>query len=292
MVWNQPIGVQEDPEARVLRHSAQHAQNPQRILDRLIGDDRPAHPPVGHVVIAEITRETADTLVTVARRLRERRRDARPVVVAIPHHPEALQRVAAVFELTITIAPHQTSFLPGVRRFLPSLYAEHGLFAFGSLASMRANRVDVSEFQADNSAAVERITHRLRVDRGVPLHRIAEVRPPSAFLYAAPEPFEDTVQSTLTDIAPVAGGFSVEVPTIAVAGLSFEEPQVAEGAYTGTSTRTFETGPMETDGTVDESGEPHPVGNEAYFPDAESRRAAAEQLLEDDSDAAGEDIGE
>lgn len=254
--------------------------DPGRIVEELVGGDVPDHPPLGQALVSEVTREARETLTSVAALLRERRRDARPVLVAVPYHRGALDAVSEAYDLTVTVAPHRTGYLPGVKQFLATLCTDHQTFALGDRLSIRAVTVDVAGLRPTDRGDADRVAHRLRADRGVPLHERAAVGSPDAFVFAAPGAWHDVTRGALAELAPVLGGQGSPAQQITAAGLVFED---AGDRRTG---QPREDDPRREAADARDGGVDHPVGSAARFPDPASRAAALEELGDGDPDAA------
>jgi hypothetical protein len=255
--------------------------DPSRIVQGLLGGATPDHPPLGQAIVSEVTRETAGTLTSAASLLRDRRRDARPVLLGVSASPRTLDEVSEAFELTLAVGTDHESYLPGVERFLPTLCTEHQVFGLGDRFSIRAVSVDVGRLYPGNRGDVDRVAHELRVDRGIPLHHTAAQRDPDAFVFAAPGEWHDVVRDALGDIGPVLAGQGGQGGEIAVAGLVFESESTQPGAAEGE--------PADGDDESDERPVPdRATGSAARFPDEAAREEAIDGLGETAADGAGD----
>ncbi|MFY4814614.1 hypothetical protein ACOJIV_18240 [Haloarcula sp. AONF1] len=273
MYWTQPLDETEGSDQSIAVTALPDEHDPSRILQGLLGGSTPDHPPLGRAIVSDVTRETVGTLESVASLLRDRRRDARPILVGVSANPRAVDEVSDAFELTLAVGSDHESYLPGVKRFVPTLCTEHQMFALGDRFSIRAGTVDVGGLHPGNRIDVERVAHELRADRGIPLHHWAEQRDPDAFVFAAPGSWHDTVRDALGDIGPVLAGQGSRGGQIAVAGLVFDSEAARRGAAA--------TVPDDGEGDPDEQAVPdRAIGSTARFPDREAREEAIEELGE------------
>lgn len=279
--WTEPRDGTDPSDRSMSVATLRNEHDPSRIVAGLLGGATPDHPPLGQAIVSEVTRETAGTLTSAASLLRDRRRDARPVLVGVSANPRALDEVSDAFELTLAVWSDHESYLPGIKRFLPTLCTEHQVFGLGDRFSIRALSVDVGGLHPGNRADVDRVAHELRVDRGIPLHHMAEGRDPDAFVFAAPGGWHDVVRDALGDVGPVLAGQGCQGGQVAVAGLVFDPGSTRRVAT--------EAEPVDGGDDPDERTVPdRPVGSAARFPDETTREEALDGLGETATDGAGE----
>lgn len=194
--------------------------DPEAIVGKLLGSDKPRRDPAGAALISEIDRQSYGTLLTVAEELRVKRRDTQPLLVGIPSHDPTVGALQRAFDTILLVESNKQEYLPLLKPYLPALFTAQT----GAIGSARViERIDVTDDEPDSTD----VQSELRARKGEPLHTLAEVEYPELYAFAAPSKFHELARQALDDLGSVVYTLETDAPMIQIVGFSFIDDEAA-----------------------------------------------------------------
>ncbi|WP_336339507.1 hypothetical protein [Haloarcula brevis] len=179
------------------------------------GEEHPL--PDASGIVAPIRRPMAATLEGIPQELTVLRRDVGPVLVGITYNETTVDRLSAVYDTMLVVAPHHEDALQEVLKYLPALIQTNGVSGLGSARTFTIPAPEPPGPEAASQATLK----DLRGHKGEPLHPLARAEPDFITVSAPPE-WTDRARDILSSYAPVIDVIEWDAEKIHVAGFVFD----------------------------------------------------------------------
>jgi hypothetical protein len=193
----------------------------ERIVEALLGDDRPMGSPGGYVLSAEVRPELEQTLVGVAKEIRRRRLHPPLMLIGVDHNREALRTVMDAWDTTILVDPGQERLIPDLQEFLPALFGNWS--DLGTCGSAMLYKVNVDGIRPRSESSAADIERELCLRTFPVLHQLAEVDYPDFYTVAVPGDYTSLAVDALGRQGPVIDIQGTNQSEIRVGGFVFDD---------------------------------------------------------------------